>query len=134
MTMSTREAGGEAIGETNMAKALTGWGDPVPAWVRMLALACDRTNQRHVGDQIGLNSATVSKIIRNVYPGDLAECAEKVMTRLGQAEVDCPAMGTMPLASCRRYRQRQGAPVNHLQRLFAAHCPTCCHNPERILP
>lgn len=116
----------------NVAKAIAAWGDPLPEWVRMLAVACDRTNQRDVGARIGQDSSTVSKVLRRVYAGDYAEQERKVRAAFSADRVECPVTAALiQLKTCMRNRRRQGPPREWLHRAYDAACPTCPHNTDQ---
>ena len=116
---------------SNVDRALTGWGSPLPDWVRLLAEACDRSSQGAVGERLGTNGPFVSKVLRRVYAGSYPKAEQLVRARLGAEVVDCPAWGRIPLASCRRIRLRKAPPANLTQRACAETCPTCPNNPDR---
>lgn len=122
--------GNPNIGE-NLTKALAAWGDPLPEWVRMLALACDKTNQREAGERIGQSSGTVSKVLRQVYPGDYAEIERKVRAAYSADTVLCPVSGAeIALRTCLRHRRRKGPLTDWRTRKFADTCPNCPHNTD----
>ena len=119
-----------AIGE-NLAKAIAAWGDPPPEWVRMLAIACDKTNQRQAGERLGQSSGTVSKVIRHVYAGDYAEIERKVRAAYSAERVLCPVTGAMiQLKTCLRNRRRHGRPREWLHHEYDRTCPHCPHNTD----
>jgi hypothetical protein len=115
----------------NMDKARTAWGVEMPPWIATLAKAADSTSQRVVSDALDVSSATISKILRNIYPGNMAEMAERVTAAFNATSVDCPAFGIIPTTSCRRNRARTAPAFGYLQLRFAAYCPNCIHNPKR---
>ena len=114
----------------NTQRAISGWGDPLPEFIRLLANYADRCGQRGAGAKIGRSSATVSKILRNIYPASVEETKILVMAGFSAGTADCPIFGEIPLASCVRNRRRKGPPINTLQRHFAAACPNCPQNPD----
>lgn len=116
----------------NLAKAIAGWGEPLPEWVRMLAQACDRASQREAADRLGQSSATVSKVIRRVYAGDYAEIERKVRAAFSAERVLCPVTGAMiQLKTCLRNRRRQGPPREWLHGEYDRRCPNCTHNTDQ---
>lgn len=115
----------------NLAKACAAWGDPLPEWVKMLAVAADRTNQREVGTRIGQSSGTVSKVLRRVYAGDYAEIERKVRAAFSAERVLCPVTAAMiQLKTCMRNRRRPGAPREWLHHEYDRACPHCPHNSD----
>jgi hypothetical protein len=116
---------------TNVARAALAWGADMPAWVRLLASACDATNQRRVGDRLGRSSGYVSRVLSRNYAGSYDEAETLVRAAYGNEDVVCPIWGSIPLASCVRARRREGPPRNHAHHLHAEHCPTCPNNSDR---
>lgn len=115
----------------NLAKALESWGADMPAWVRLLATACDASSQRAAGAALGLSSSAISRIISRSYGAGYDEVERKVRAKWGNEDVLCPLYGAIRLASCIRNRRRKAPPQNHMQQLFAAHCPHCPVNTDR---
>lgn len=110
---------------TNIDSARAVWGDDMPAWVRLLATACDKDNQRIVADRLGKSSGYVSRLINRRYAGSYSEAETIVRMVYGQEDVACPLFGPIPLASCIRARRRKGPPLNPLHHQYARTCPTC---------
>lgn len=85
------------------------WGPEPPDWVRALAEACAATSQSKVAKRIGLSTTVVSQTLRCKYPGKMDNVEEAVRGRLMGALVDCPALGQLPLAECRQWREKSEA-------------------------
>jgi DNA-binding XRE family transcriptional regulator len=115
----------------NIIKARAAWGKNMPGWIATLAKAADSTSQRTVANTLDISSTTISKILANKYPGNMAEMAERVTSVFEATSVDCPAFGEIPTTSCRRNRARPGPALGFHHMRFAAFCPTCIHNPKR---
>jgi hypothetical protein len=115
---------------TNIDRARAAWGSDMPRWVQLLASACDATNQRAAAERIGKSSPYVSRIIRNEYPGDLAEAEKLVRAAWGQEDVVCPLWGAIPLASCMTARRRSAPPTNRVHHMHRGTCPTCPNNSD----
>lgn len=121
-----------SVNLTNLERAKAAWGIDMPPWVRLLAGACDVTNQRAVGDRLGIDSAHVSRLINRKYGASYENAELLVRSRLGAEDVLCPIWReTIPLRSCIRSRRRKGTPQNLLHRLHAQNCPTCPNNTDR---
>lgn len=120
-----------SVNLNNSDRAISAWGVDMPSWVRLLAAACDQTNQRAVGDQLGKSSGYVSRLINRNYAGSYVEAETIVRARFGSEYVDCPVMGEIPLRGCVRNRRREGPARNHLHQLWAKHCPNCVFNTDR---
>lgn len=124
---------GPATTGENLAKAVQAWQPECPEWVRILAVACDRTSQRDVAERIGQSSPTVSKVIRRCYPGDYAEIERKVRAALTADRVLCPVTAAMiQLKTCLRNRRRwrHYPPRDWLHLAYDRACPNCRHNTD----
>lgn len=120
----------KAQDESNLAKAQAAWGSAIPDYITVLALRCDETTQRAVGKIIGLGSASISKLIARKYGAGYAELENKIRSTLMNTPVQCPAFGEIPLASCLINRRPTRAPVDIMERTFAAACPNCPLNSD----
>lgn len=116
---------------TNVSKATIAWGAQMPSWVRLLASACDQTNQRQVGGRLGRSSGYISRIINREYAGSYEEAETLVRAAYGNEDVVCPIWGEIPLSSCIRNRRRKGPARNQAHHLCAARCPSCPNNTDR---
>lgn len=119
---------------SNVDRARTSWGADMPAWVGLLASACDAANQRSVADRLGRSGGYVSRVLNRSYAGSYDEAETIVRAAFGNEDVVCPIWGAIPLASCLRNRRRRGVPQNQAQLLFARTCPTCPMNTDRPAP
>lgn len=115
---------------TNRDKAFASWGADAPAWVLMLADACDRTNQRLVAEKLAKSGGYVSRLINRSYAGSYPEAETQVRAVFGGEDVVCPAFGPMPLKTCVRHRRRE-RPANWMQVQLARTCPACPNNTDR---
>jgi len=119
-------------GPVNREKALAAWAPLPPEWVKKLADACDATSQRIVADKIGLSSGAVSRVINHTYAAGYDEIERKVMSRLVEARVDCPAVGaSIALKTCIRNRRATHTPTSMGAHVFARACPTCRFNTDK---
>jgi hypothetical protein len=115
----------------NIDTARTAWGEDMPPYVRLLASACDASNQRKVADRLGRSGGWVSRVINRKYGGSYEEAETIVLAAFGNEGVVCPVFGAIPLASCVRSRRRKAPPQNQSHRWLAATCPTCPNNSDR---
>jgi hypothetical protein len=116
---------------SNIDTAIGAWGFEMPAWVRLLATACDTANQRQVADRLGKSSGYISRIISRKYAGSYEEAETQVRAAYGAEDVLCPLWGPIPLSSCLSNRRRKAPPRNHAHHLHARTCPTCPNNTDR---
>jgi len=119
---------------TNLQRATAAWGSDMPAWVRLLASACDTTNQRQVGDRLGKSSGYISRLLNRSYGGSYEEAEIQIRAAYGTDDVVCPLWGPIPLSSCLRNRRREAPPRNQAHHLHASTCPTCPNNTDRAAP
>lgn len=117
------------VNHSNRDKAATAWAPDVPAWIAVLAEACDRTNQRAVAEQLGKSAGYVSRIINRSYAGSYPEAEQLIRATLSAEEIVCPLYGQMPLKTCIRNRRRERS-ANWLHAQFARTCPTCPNNTD----
>lgn len=108
-----------------LEKAKLGWGEDMPDWVRILAMASDSTSHGTVSKQIGYSKAVISTAIKGTYPGDLKKLQTAVNANLMDAKVDCPIVGNIPLASCLKNQVPPQRYTNREQVKFVQSCPSC---------
>lgn len=118
-------------GPSNLMRATAAWGAGMPAWVQLLASACDTTSQRRVADVLGKSSGYISRIVNRNYAGSYEEAELLVRSRFGDEGVLCPLWGQIPLTSCIRNRRREGPARNQAHHQHDATCPTCPNNTDR---
>lgn len=115
----------------NLAKAEAAWGLPLPGYIKLLADACDRTNQRAVADRLGMSGGYVSRVLNQRYAGSYEEAEKLIRATFGDERVNCPAFGQMSLKTCIRNRRRKHGSQNFMHLRFDATCPTCPNNTDR---
>lgn len=116
---------------SNLDRARAAWGGDLPRWIQLLASACDATSQRAAAERIGKSSPYVSRILRNEYPGDLAEAEKLVRAAWGEEDVVCPLWGqAIPLANCMTARRRDLPARSAIHHLHRRTCPTCPNNTD----
>ena len=108
--------------------ALAAWGaEKMPDWVAVLAQACAAQSQSHVARRIGRSPSLVSNVLRNKYPGDMAQVEGLVRGVYMRAVVQCPALGDLPTHECFEWRKRARRFEGHNMlrvRMFRA-CARC---------
>lgn len=103
------------------------WGNPVPDWIRALALACGRTSQTKVAAQLDRSPAVVSTVLRRKYAGSYDRIEERVRGVIMNGRVECPALGQVPTHECQDWREKAKTfvPTNrHRADMFRA-CSRC---------
>lgn len=112
---------------TAVARAEAAWGADLPDWVRVLAEEADRSSQARTATAIGYSAAVVSYVLKRSYTGDLAKVEEAVRASLMEAAVECPELGTMPLADCLDWQKKAEAfhATSGRRRLMYHACRNC---------
>lgn len=113
-------------------KALTAWGDPLPAWVHRLAEEVDATSLARTGERIGYGKSAVSMVLANRYGAGTAKVEAAVTELLGLpgSAVACPVLGTIPADRCRAEQAAPFRPSSPLSRLIRANCRTCANRTD----
>lgn len=99
--------------KNNITTARAAWGDELPAWVLLLAEACDRGSQKRASVVIGYSGPTVNQVLQNKYKGDYLAVEMAVRGSLERARVRCPSlpdelnMSSIPLSSCLDTQKRR---------------------------
>lgn len=90
----------------NLAKAREAWGNPAPDWIEVLAEAANATTQSAVGERIGTGGSTISQLLSNTYPGDVAKFETIIRGRLMAETVDCPILQAIGRDVCLGWQKR----------------------------
>lgn len=105
------------------------WGDKLPDWIEVLAMESDKSSQNKIAQKIGKSSAAISQVLKNIYPGTIANIEAAVRANLMDGTHDCPVFGSILIRECRENQSRpfsnSGNP-NKI-RLFKA-CRNCQYN------
>lgn len=89
-----------------IAIAEEGWGTPLPDWVRILAIACQRTSQSKVAAELDRSPAVVSTVLRKKYAGSYDRIEERVRGVLMDGKMECPGMGLIRTHECQDWREK----------------------------
>ncbi len=88
--------------------ATEAWNDALPPWVAALIAACEQTSQNRVAARLSVSASTVSQLIRNSYPGNMARMEARVRAVLLDKDIRCPALGSISGEACLKWRDRTG--------------------------
>lgn len=107
--------------------ARVAWGKDLPEWVETLAVECGRTSQNKVAAALDRSPAVISQVLRNIYPADTRQIADRVRGVFLDAKVPCVGLGEVALQDCQDWRTKArtftlGNPQR--VRMFRA-CQTC---------
>lgn len=112
---------------TSTATARDAWGS-VPAWVQVLAQACDGASQSVVARRIGYSAAVISQVINHSYRGDLARVEAAVRGALMDETVICPVLGDIAHDVCLAHQKRKFDCTSAMRaRLYRACRSGCPH-------
>ncbi|MDJ0628556.1 MAG: helix-turn-helix transcriptional regulator [Rhodobacter sp.] len=121
-------SGAEVGGPLGIARAH--WGAGLPDWVARLAGEVAASSQNRVARRLGLSASVLSQVLRNKYPGSMANVEDAVRAILMRDLVDCPTLGALPRPDCAAWRRkaRRFVGSNGLRvRMYRA-CSRCPHN------
>jgi len=117
---------------SSVTKAHASWGDEVPAWLAVMASACDETSQNQVARTLGVSAAQVSNVLGKRYgvdghPGDLKAIEAAVRAHFMAERVDCPELGNIPGAECQDWqvKSKTFANVNRQRVVMYGACRKC---------
>lgn len=118
-----------------IAVAEEAWGTPLPDWIRVLAIQCQRTSQNAVSAQLGRSSAIVSQVLRAKYEAGTARFEDRVRGVFMNGCVECPALGKLPLQECQDWREkaRTFAAGNPLRTSMFRACRACPVNQKEAV-
>lgn len=113
----------------NIQKAEKAWGK-IPDWIMTLAAACDETSIRKTARQIGVSPALLSLTIRRSHHASLRFVEQVVREKLMQASVDCPVLGRISGAMCKKNQKKTFNGTNPVAVLLFRACNGTCSNKE----
>ena len=114
-----------------MDKAIAAWGPQAPAWVRLLAEACDADSLRKVAVKLDVSPASISLAIGNKRE-NLEFIRERVEQRLMAIQVGCPVLGEISGDRCLQEQARPYSSANPLRiQIFRACRNGCPHYREK---
>lgn len=113
---------------TPLQTAREAWGDALPDWVEVLAIACTRTSQNKVATALECSGAAVSQVLRKIYAASTDRIEVRVRGVLMDGKVECPAFGEMPVQVCQDWRDKAGtstlgSPMRNRMHRACNRCP-----------
>lgn len=112
---------------TAVARARAAWGEPLPDWIKILALAADQSSQSAVAKRLGKSGAAVSQILANKYHADTGAIERVVRGVLMGVTVECPVAGEISIAVCSANQQQPFSTANRQSVRLHRACPQCPH-------
>ena len=82
------------------------WGDKLPDWIEVLATESDKSSQNKIAQKIGKSSAAISQVLKNIYPGTIANIEAAVRANLMDGTHDCPVFGSILIRECLENQSR----------------------------
>lgn len=118
-----------------MIVAQDAWDNTPPDWIVALATTCDQTSQNKASTRLGISASTVSQLLRNKYPGNMARMEERIRSALMQTEIRCPALGKISGEACLKWRDRSkglssASPLVVGMFRSCRNCPLNCTTPK----
>lgn len=111
----------------NVQTVLEAWGAEPPAWVLILAEACDNASQGRVAADLNVSATQVNQVLKNAYKGRLDRIEARVRGELMKETVSCPILGELSKRECLDHQSRGYEATNSTRvRLFQA-CRKCVH-------
>lgn len=112
---------------TNVEKVTRCWGAAAPAWVKVLAEACDArgSSQTDIGKKLDVSGSLISQVLANAYIGRLDKIEAKVRGELMGATVRCPVLGEISRRKCMDAQERPRLATNELRVELRRACPRC---------
>jgi len=111
---------------TALDRAMKGWPQGLPDWVRVLAENCDLSSQSKAAKRLGYSAATVSLVLAGTYSGDIAKVEMAVRGAYLAALVACPVLGDIPANDCLSHQRAPFAPTNHVRVALYRSCHGAC--------
>ena len=93
---------------TPLDVARAAWGEPMPDWVETLAIACSKSSQARVAEQLDRSGAVISQVLRKIYPAEMDRIEERVRGLFMDGRVACPGLGEIALQLCQDWRGKAG--------------------------
>lgn len=110
---------------SNLETARRSWGEGLPAWVEALARACDESSQNRAAKEIGYATAVVNQVLLAKYKGSCSKVEACVKAVFMGEEVDCPALGVIPVLQCDEWRKKPFAATNPVRVRMWQACRGC---------
>lgn len=112
-----------------VARAMAAWGDAIPAWVVVLAEACQMAgSQSAVAKRLEYSATTVSQILSKTYLGNIGRVEQMVRGALMAETVVCPMLGDVARNVCLDWQSKPYSPTSsHRVAMFRA-CRDGCPN------
>lgn len=113
---------------TCQEKAALAYAGKVPAWVQVLAEACDRQSVRKIAIELGISAATVSLGI-NKKLKNTAFLEKSVFVKLQASILSCPVLGLIATDTCKEIQKQPYSPHNPMKvSLYRACNKPCMYN------
>ncbi len=115
-----------------LARVRQCWPEP-PAWILVLAEACNAQSQTEVARRLGYSASAISATLANRYPGDLVEISERVQGAFMSARVAYPRKGEMSRNTCLQWQDKAFAPTSADRVAMYHACRSGCRH-SRVSP
>lgn len=100
-----------------------------PQWLAILRAEVKATSQAQVAQKLRVSGATISQVVRGVYPSGLEAIKARVEGAYMAHNVACPILGEIPMQDCIYHQRRPFAATNPLRvQLYTACRGGCPHS------
>ena len=98
-------------------------------WKEALRSAKERQSLSQLGALLGYSKTTISQVLNDKYPGDLAGVEQAVRRHLMKDTVHCPVIGAeIPVTTCEQHQKAKPSTSSPMRmRLYQA-CRSCQHS------
>lgn len=116
----------------HLQKARMAWGKDLPDWISGLAHQCNATSQTRVASMLGVSATQISQVIGRTYQGRFDNLRDRYLGVFEAEVVACPALGLLPLNTCRDWRQKSARlhSANAQNVMMYRACKKCPRNKE----
>ncbi len=96
-------------------------------WYELLNSKVEKLGRRQVENDTGMSRTTLSQVLNNKYPGNMANIEKAVITAYANLNVVCPVLGEIPVKRCLNEQVKPFSASNPQRvKLFRA-CRDCPH-------
>jgi len=98
-------------------------------WLAVLREQVELNGQRGVAEKLGISNTTVSQVVNEKYPGDMARIQALVESVFLKKTVICPVLGEIAWHECHRHQKNEFTSNPQKLRLYRS-CRSGCENSD----
>lgn len=112
---------------TAMNIDVSAWGQQPPQFIQVLVMLVKETgSKKAAASRIGIDRASVSTLLANKYPANIARMEQKIMAYC--ATIECPVLGMIESAECQKQREMPFISSNPQRVALYRACRNCDRN------